>query len=132
MRRRRPFIVGLMVLVLALLGGLVYNMTFHPKHREIAKEAPAFQLGADELHYLFANDEATAVPKYMDQVLQVSGTVTEMEETNIVLDQRVLVNFLPGAVSDFQDGQTIVIKGRCVGFDELLLQVKIDQATLIK
>ena len=78
MRRRRPFIIGLMVLVLALLGGLAYNMTFHPKHREIAKEVPAFQLGADELHYLFANDEATAVPKYMDQVLQVSGSITEM------------------------------------------------------
>ncbi|WP_343488328.1 hypothetical protein [Allomuricauda sp. d1] len=131
MKKRRLYIIGLVVLALAILAGVAYNMTFNSKHREISKEEATFQIAADELQYFFANNEASSVQKYMDEVLEVSGTITEVEQNSIVLDKRVMVNFLANAENNFEDGQPIVIKGRCVGFDELLLQVKIDQASVI-
>lgn len=132
MKKRRSYIIGLVVLAIAVLGGFAYNMTFNAKHREIAKEEVDFTIAADELLYLFANDEEASVQKYMDKVLQISGNITEVELQSIVLDSRVQVNFSPNSESNFKKGQHTTIKGRCVGFDELLLQVKIDQATVIQ
>jgi len=121
-------LVGLIVGVTTL--GFILNATFNPKHRIIADEEAAFFVPADELQYLFANDELSAGQKYMDQVVEVSGKVTEFEGHSIVLDNRVLVNLLNDSTTGFQEGQELTVKGRCVGFDELLLQVKIDQAEI--
>ena len=121
-------LTGLLVGVTAL--GFVLNATFNPKHRVIANEEPAFFIPADELQYLFANDEQSAGKKYMDQVLKVSGKVTEVEGQSIVLDNRVLANLLTDTGKGLLQGEELIIKGRCVGFDELLLQVKIDQAEI--
>ncbi len=131
MKNKKGYIIGLFVLALIILAGFAYDMTFNSKHREISKEDAAFQIAADELQYFFANNEASSVQKYMDEVLEVSGTITEIEENSVVLDKRVMVSFLPDPEYVFEDGKPIVIKGRCVGFDELLLQVKIDQASII-
>ena len=122
-------VIGLLVGVIAL--GLLLNATFNPKPRVIANEKAAFQIPADELQYFFANNEETASQKYMDRVLEVLGEVTEIEGKSIVLDNRVLVNFLTITGEGLQEGEELIIKGRCVGFDELLLQVKIDQAEII-
>lgn len=122
-------VIGLLVGVVAL--GLLLNATFNPKPRVIANEKAAFQIPADELQYFFANNEETASQKYMDKVLEVLGEVTEIEGKSIVLDNRVLVNFLTINGEGLHEGEELVIKGRCVGFDELLLQVKIDQAEII-
>lgn len=121
-------IMGLLVGVVAL--GFVLNATFNPKPRIIANEKAAFLIPADELQYFFANNEETASQKYMDKVLEVSGEVTEIEGKSVVLDNRVLVNFLTDTGNGLREGEELVIKGRCVGFDELLLQVKIDQAEI--
>ena len=116
MKKRKLYVLMWIVLALLVLAGFAYQMTFNPKHREIEKEEVTFQIAADELQYLFANNEESSVQKYMDQVLEVSGEITEIEEKSIVLDKRVLVNFLPSSEDNFKNGQPIVIKGRCVGF----------------
>jgi hypothetical protein len=119
-------IIGLLVGIGAL--GVILNSTFNPKPRVIAKEKVAFTIPADELQYFFAHNEQVAIEKYMDQVLEISGQVTEIGDQSIVLDKRVQVNFLSNALENLTEGDELTIKGRCVGFDELLLQVKIDQA----
>ena len=119
---------GLIVGVAAL--AFIISATLNGKHRVIADEEAVFFVPADELQYVFANDERSAGAKYMDQVIKVSGKVTDVEGHSIVLDNRVLVNLLNDATTAFQEGKELIIKGRCVGFDELLLQVKIDQAEI--
>ena len=119
---------GLIVGVAAL--AFIISATLNGKHRVIAGEEAVLFVPADELQYVFANDERSAGAKYMDQVIKVSGKVTDVEGHSIVLDNRVLVNLLNDATTAFQEGKELIVKGRCVGFDELLLQVKIDQAEI--
>lgn len=121
-------VVGLTVGVVAL--GAILNFTFNPKPRIIANEKAAFFIPADQLQNFFANNEETATQKYMDKVLKVSGEVTEFEGKSVILDNKVLINFLGDTIEGLREGEQLVIKGRCVGFDELLLQVRIDQAQI--
>ncbi|MEO0572341.1 MAG: hypothetical protein AAF039_11605 [Bacteroidota bacterium] len=123
-------ITGLIVGVVAL--GAILNFTFNPKPRVIANEKAAFFIPADQLRDSFTANEGNATVKYMDKVLKVSGKITAIEGKSVVLDDKVLVNFLMDTVSGLLRGDDLVIKGRCVGFDELLLQVRIDQAKIHK
>lgn len=118
--------------LLALVGFLawVYIYTFHSKHRTIADEQATAEFQAPELLYAFTRSGSDSA-NYADQVILVTGDVTSSDETMIVLNGMVQVNLFPGLQTPIENGQTLTLKGRCVGYDDLLEVVKIDQATLI-
>ena len=132
MGNRKQLIIGIALISILLLATLVYKVTFDPEHRVIAEEQADYVLTAKELQASFSTNEQEAIAQYLDGVLQLSGQVTEVEEASVVLDDRVQVNFLEGATASYETGQALTVKGRCVGYDELLLQVKLDQATSLE
>lgn len=133
MNKKRIGYILLTLLCLGLLTGwIVYKKVINPEHREIAKEATNFTIDADDLQFHFLNDPGKATLKYVDKVIETYGTVTEIGSNLIVLEQKVQTNFLESNNQNIAVGDVIKIKGRCVGFDEFLLLVKIDQATTIK
>jgi len=130
-KKMRYIIIGLFAFTIASVM-LIYNMVFNAEHRQIFAETTAFTMPAEDLQFHFANDEVNATNKYIDKVIETHGTITEIASTYVVLENRVQVDFLNGVEQGTNKGDIINIKGRCVGFDELLLVVKIDQATTIK
>lgn len=116
----------------ALVGFLswVYFYTFHSKHRTISEEQVTAEFQAPELLYAFTRDDSD-IASYADQVILVTGKVSSADKTTIVLNGMVQVNLLPAIQPPVQKGRTLTLKGRCVGYDDLLEVVKIDQATLI-
>lgn len=124
-------LISLTVLII-LSGFVIYDKVFNPEQREISKEPTAFEISADELQFHFADDQETATHKYIDKVIETHGRVTEIGAKTIVLEDRVQVYFLNDLKQALTIGENVNVKGRCVGFDELLLAVKIDQATTIK
>ncbi|MEP3209250.1 MAG: hypothetical protein ABJN95_08675 [Maribacter sp.] len=130
-KKMKYILMGLVAFTLASVG-LVYNMVFNAQHRQIATEATAFTIPAEDLQFHFANDETKATNQFIDKVVETHGAVTEIAENYIILENRVQVDFLNGVEEDTNKGDILNVKGRCVGFDELLLLVKIDQATTIK
>ncbi|NHF58321.1 hypothetical protein FK220_003140 [Flavobacteriaceae bacterium TP-CH-4] len=130
-KNKRYFLMGFAALVI-LTAFVIYDRVFNAAPREIAKETTEFSIPADNLQFHFADNQAKATAKYLNRVLETSGSVTELGTNTMVLENRVQVYFLDNPEQDISLGDTISIKGRCVGFDELLLLVKIDQATTIK
>lgn len=128
---KKKLILAIICLMVGLAAlGAILNFTFNPKPRIIANEEAAFLIPADSLQNAFVNNEVKASQKYLDKALEVSGEVTDIDEKSVVLDNGVFINFLEGTSSGLRKGEKLVIKGRCVGFDELLLQVRIDQAKI--
>lgn len=130
MKKKRIIILTLFLLVL-IVAGLAYNYTFNSKHRDIASEEATITLSAKELYAHFESDEALATTNYLDKVIEIQGKITSNEDDEIVLSNQVQVRFNNKTTPIETNGISITIKGRCVGYDELLEMVKIDQATLI-
>jgi len=124
-------VIGLATSLL-LSGLLIYQKVFNAQHREIFEEHTEFTISADELQFHFADNQKTATKKYIDNVIETHGSVTEVGSNFLVMEDRVQVYFLNDKKQNITIGDIVKIKGRCVGFDELLLLVKIDQATTIK
>lgn len=121
----------IIIAVVAIIAAFAYNYTFNSKHRDIASEKATVILSAVELNDAFTNNETLATSKYLDKVIEIKGKVTEAQMDELNLDNGVHVTLLMTEKTDISTNKQIVIKGRCLGYDELLEVVKIDQATVI-
>ena len=131
MKKKLKIIIAV-VAFLIVIAALVYNYVFNAEHRDIANEEATIILSADALYLKFETDEASATVSYLDKVLETKGEITSVEGNDIVLNNRIQISFNSKHESLPKKGDVLKIKGRCVGYDELLEVVKIDQATIIK
>jgi hypothetical protein len=130
MKRKKIIILILIILSIIILG-LIYNYTFNSKHRDIAKEEASITLSSKELYSQFQKNELLATTNYLDKVIEIQGEITSIDEKEIVISNQIQVNLNVQEMNKVINKTLITIKGRCVGYDELLEMVKIDQATII-
>jgi hypothetical protein len=128
MRGKKLYAVLAVVLVLVILAISMYNYIYKG-HRDIATEQVAFTISATKIHMDLSKEDKIA--KYVDEVVQIHGEITAIEQNAVVLDDKVQISFSKEVSNDLSIAGQITIKGRCVGYDDLLELVKIDQATLI-
>ncbi|MGI9551824.1 MAG: hypothetical protein ACR2MT_11530 [Aurantibacter sp.] len=128
MKGKKSYIILSIALLLIVVSIATYNYMYK-EHRNIATEDISFDVSASELKTdLSSPDKAL---KYIDKVVQVQGKVSAVEENAVVIDDKVQVSFIENVSNSLSVQKQITIKGRCVGYDDLLELVKIDQATLI-
>ena len=118
----------------ALIGIIIvtiiaYNYIYKD-HRDIKSEEVAFSLTSSELIEKFIIDPKLAEDLFLDKTIEVKGVVTAVGETDVVLDEKIFCAFQNTPVVKLNS--LLVIKGRCIGFDDLLEEVKLDQCTMIK
>ena len=94
-------------------------------HDDTADEEPAYTLTADQIVNEFLDDAAAANQKFNDQIVQVSGTVMELNKENGMItgvklseDEFNIVNctFQHPMESHKVAGNTLTVKGVCSGF----------------
>lgn len=124
---KRKLILLSIVVVLLFGGFLVYKKVFRPS-RDITTEKPMITLESTELLTGFQQDETSL---YLNKIIAVEGRVTQISAREIVLDDKVHCSFDIETPKLAQDTK-IVVKGRCIGYDELFEQVKLDQCVLFK
>lgn len=125
---RSRYLSGILGLLLVLaVGGYVY---LNRPHRNIAQEEARFTLTADELEANFST--AGPAQKLADQVVNTKGKITALDEKSLTLDRKVAVSFVQNLPPGLEIGSEVTVKGRCVGYDDLLQVVKVDQAVLLK
>ncbi|MEQ9262762.1 MAG: hypothetical protein RLP14_06345 [Owenweeksia sp.] len=117
------------LLILALMGGAYGAYLWFKPHRDIQGEAAKHEMTSIELNeaYALGQDGANAI--YLDQVIMVSGTVEEADDTHIKLEGGIFCNgdFSEAKVSS---GEKAQVKGRVVGYDDLFGEVRMDNCTL--
>ncbi|MDT7828637.1 hypothetical protein RQM65_08170 [Pricia sp. S334] len=120
-----PGLLGLLILL--ILGGYLY---LNRSHRNIAEEEARFTVTTAELVDSFGRSGATS--KIADQVIETKGKITALDEKSVTLDKKVEVSFAQKLPPSIDIGMEVTVKGRCVGYDDLLQRVKVDQAMLIE
>ncbi|WP_373518431.1 hypothetical protein [Pricia sp.] len=125
---KRHLFLGIFGLLIILIGcGYFY---LNQSHRNIQKEEVKYTVTSSELAESFRRSG----PKtdIADQVIQTKGRITALDEKSVTLDKKVEVLFLKKLPAGLKKGKEVTIKGRCVGYDDLLEVVKVDQALLIE
>ena len=121
----------LFCLIIFSLGLYVSYKYVYQEHRNIYIEEPKYILTSDSLFHHFSINQKEANQIYINQILKIKGVINTVSENQLILYPGIVClldnNFeLTGVLPK----DTIELKGRCVGFDDLFFEVKIDQATL--
>jgi len=126
-RKTMIFLFSVAVLLIAFFAVRYY--IFYGGKRDIQSETAAFTVTAKDIAAEFAADVNNSNKKYLEKPVAVSGTVTSVKDKEVILDNTVNCNFLV-ADATLKNGQKVTIKGRVVGYDDLLGEVKLDQCNL--
>lgn len=122
--------IKIIVLLSTLILCLVYNYAYQ-SHRDIRTEKPKFHISSDSLHNHFAQQQKKANELYINQVLVVEGNILSFSQQMILLEPGIACKKDSSfAFPVINLGDRITIKGRCIGYDDLFGEVKIDQSTL--
>ena len=123
-------ILGIL-LVAVLLIGISINYVFHGGARDLATEEAEFTVNSKDITGEFTSNVASATKKYSDKAIAVSGKVTAVTDSIVTIDNTIICNFKTPDTS-IKNDQLITIKGRLVGFDDLMGELKLDQCSINK
>ena len=123
---RKWFIVLLIFAVLAFIG---YQYIYQD-HRDITSEESRFQIQAHILIEEFATNSKVAEDKYLNQTIEITGLVTDTDFENLTLNNQIFCQLLE-PINKLQKDKPLVIKGRFIGYDDLLEEIKLDQCSII-
>jgi hypothetical protein len=129
------------LVAIGVIGGVVAYQIYNKPHRDIDAEKPVASVSADDLFSAFDADEAAANTSYLDQVIEVSGTVDEITEdadgnTVVILMAETAIMggvsaTIDPSITEFSasPGDALKIKGRCTG---MLMDVVLTNCFLVK
>jgi hypothetical protein len=120
------FIVSFIALSAILAALYMYNL----KATDMSKAKPDFIISASVLQREFEVDEAAASTRYVDKILEVTGTVASIEPAR---DKSFNISLVTGnnlssvictfpAIKDtskFGTGKEITLRGKCSGYTQL-------------
>ncbi|TYA92242.1 OB-fold protein [Seonamhaeicola marinus] len=119
----------IIALIPILIGVLIYNYVYKD-HRDIETEKAEFSFTSTELSNEFAVAPSDSEKKYLNKTIEVKGDVTEVNTSNIVIDGNIFCQFLNPIKDEIKTNQKLTIKGRCIGYDDLLEEIKLDQCSI--
>lgn len=125
---KHKWIILLIFLLLVFVG---YKYIYQD-HRDIQKEEAEFVVSSDVIINEFLQNSIEAEKKYLNKTIEVKGFITEINKNDLTLNNSVFCQFDKIINNTLKTNETITVKGRCIGYDNLLELVKIDQSTLIK
>src|SRR5690606_41276755 len=91
-------------------------------------ETSSFELTSGVFISQFKANPKQAESKYLYKTLSVEGRVTELNHLDVTLDGKIFCSF--GDLNSVKVGDMVKVKGRCIGYDDLLQLVKMDQCVL--
>ncbi|MBL4724882.1 MAG: hypothetical protein JKY73_05820 [Lutibacter sp.] len=118
-------------IIVFIIGGVVFYNYVYKDHRDIENEEPSFIVTSENLIIEFTSDNKIASEKYLDKTIQIIGMVTSLDGNVLQVESVISCYFKDTLNSNQLLNKKIEIKGRCIGYDELLEEIKIDQCVIL-
>jgi hypothetical protein len=122
----------IILFILLIIGIIVTYLYVFKDHRNIAAEEVSYTIEAVNLFSEFQSDEISANSRYLDKTIEVKGAISSIdsEAKSIVVDGKLFATFKDKIPESFHPNSKIKIKGRFIGYDALLEELKMDQCVL--
>lgn len=119
----------LVLIALGVIGGGIGYRMWNKPHENIEKATPDLKIDAVSLATAFETNEAEANTLYTGKLLQVTGTIAQIDKTddgsvNILLETSNPISVVmcqldklaTHNIESLDAGQKIVLKGKCSGY----------------
>ena len=109
--------IVLSILVIGIIaGGYVWFFIYNKSHRDYHSEDLKFQGNTEQLKSTFFLKNGSIDSSLIDVMIEVSGEITEMESTSIILDEICIVHLTEGET--IPESGNIIVRGRLHGVQD--------------
>ncbi len=121
-------------LPLSIIGLIINYNTYNKPHKDFNKSPFEVTIESKELISLYQDNTDNANTRFLDKILLVNGNITNIETDIIILDNGVVCTLDPSqsVTEEIQLNKTISVKGRCIGYDDLLEEIRIDHSFIMR
>jgi hypothetical protein len=119
----------IILFTIAMVGIIVftgYNYVMYGGARNLSSEETAYTVSSKSISTEFALNVETANKKYLEKAIAIEGTITKITGNEVIIDNSIICN-LKDFDSSIQKDQVVTLKGRVVGYDDLMGELKLDQ-----
>ena len=121
------FIASVMMVLVVGVVNVYQYISMSPK--DVVEITPEYVGDATEFNFLVTDN----LSYWTGKVVQITGKVTELTEYGIVMNGTIFCQFENGYdLQSIVENQQINIKGKLVGFDEILMEIKLNQCIIIQ
>jgi len=119
------------VIIVLLLFGIVaayavFQYSMQPPAK-IESKTVDFTGTSDE----FLSKVTTDFSAWQDKVVVITGNITNSDPNGVTLSNQIFCQFREDVdKTGIKENQTITLKGRVIGYDDLLEEVKLDQCII--
>ena len=117
---------------IAFLGTVFF--IYNKPHKDFNGAKADITLEAAKLYEHYQNNLSDANLKFLDKVLLVNGTVTELNSNLVIIGGNIVCSLDSSYVLDtgIKLDDKISVKGRCIGYDDLFGEVRIDHCFIMQ
>lgn len=126
----KKVLVAIVIIIGIALAGYFY--VFHKPHRDVQSEEASVKMNATQLLTAFTDDLNAANELYVNQTTEVKGIISEVNESQLVLEPGIICAMQEGFdASAFYPGLKVIVKGRVISYDDLMSEVRVDNAAVV-
>ena len=111
--------------LVALVAFVYYTKSLKPDYASIK---PTLLTDSHDLLWRFQMNEGAEL---INQVVQFRGKITGYDSLLVIMDHRLICNPDSTMVDDLSIGDSSTLKGRCIGYDDLLEELRLDHVVKI-
>lgn len=127
--KKKLLIVCFFVIITAVL---IYNYVYK-SHRDISNEKESFAISVIDLKNDYRKNDSLANAKYLDKTIVIYGKITSLDLANRILSvDTSLSAILKESGVSLNLNDSIKLKGRFIGYDDLLEEFKMDECSVIR
>lgn len=125
--KKKIILTALAITVVAVFG---YCYVWYGGARNVSSEDAVFNVSSKNIIAEFDSDIAKSNAKYLEKAIAITGSVSKINEKQIIIDN-IIVCDLKEPDSSIKEDQQITLKGRVVGYDDLMGEIKLDECSVI-
>ncbi|HEU4789880.1 MAG TPA: hypothetical protein VFS71_09355 [Flavobacterium sp.] len=119
------------LITIVLIGSFAYNYVMYGGSRNLTSEKTNFTVTSASITSEFRTNIESANKKYLEKAVAIKGKITASNGNEVILDGVINCSFKKLDLS-IKKEQMVTVKGRIVGYDDLMGELKLDQCFLIK
>jgi hypothetical protein len=119
-------IIVLSIVVTGLTIFTGYNYVMNGGARNLSTEETAFTVSSKSITKEFATNIDVSNKKYLEKAIAIKGTITQINGSQVIIDDSIICN-LKDIDPSILKNQVVTLKGRVVGYDDLMGELKLDQ-----
>lgn len=113
------------VLIVVVIGGVIAYTMYNEKTADVVNKKPDVVVNATSMISDFQKDTATASAKYMDKIVNLTGTLKKVDTTGTLIfgtegdPSEVVVGLDDRHIKDYAGlivGKTVTVQGICIGY----------------